>query len=126
MVLVTRERIFLIGLRQAYLLSKSNATRLSSRTMLFLSAPKEVVHEENLRRIFGNEARRHWIVTKLDDIESLVSDRNDSAMMLEAAEVKWSINANKKGLQGWKIDHRNGQSLGNSGDISSFYQEFRP
>jgi hypothetical protein len=85
MVLVARERIFLIGLRQAYLLSKSNAARLSSRTVLFLSAPKEVVHEENLQRIFGNEARRHWIITNLDDIESLVSDRNDSAMTLEAA-----------------------------------------
>lgn len=126
MVLVARERIFLIGLRQAYLLSKSNATRLSSRTVLFLSAPKEVVHEENLRRIFGNEARRHWIIANLDDIESLVSDRNDSAMMLEAAEVKWSKNANKKRLQGSKIDHSNGQNLEDGDDISSFYQESRP
>jgi hypothetical protein len=126
MVLVARERIFLIGLRQAYLLSKSNAARLSSRTVLFLSAPKEVVHEENLRRIFGNEARRHWIITNLDDIESLVSDRNDSAMVLEAAEVEWSKNANKKRLQGSKIDHRNGQGLEDSRDISSIYQESRP
>jgi hypothetical protein len=126
MVLVARERIFLIGLRQAYLLSKSNAARLSSRTVLFLSAPKEVVHEENVRRIFGSEARRHWIVTNLDDIESLVNDRNDSAMMLEAAEVKWSKTANKKRLQGSQIDHSNSQSLGEDGDLSSSYQESRP
>jgi calcium permeable stress-gated cation channel len=126
MVLVARERIFLIGLRQAYLLSKSNAARLSSRTVLFLSAPKEVVHEENLRRIFGNEARRHWIITNLDDIESLVSDRNDSAMMLEAAEVEWSKNANKKRLQALKIEHSNGQGLDDGRDISLIYQESRP
>src|SRR5450432_1603234 len=127
MVLVARERIFLIGLRQAYLLSKSNAARLSSRTALFLSAPKEVVRDENLRRIFGDGAKNHWVVTDLDDLESLVSERNDSAMTLEAAEVKWLRNLNKKRLQGsQKSDSNNGYRLEDGGDISAADKESRP
>lgn len=127
MVLVARERIFLIGLRQAYLLSKSNAARLSSRTVLFLSAPKEVVHDENLRRIFGDGAKNHWVVTDLDDVESIVSGRNDSAMTLEAAEVKWLRNLNKKRLQGsQKSDSNNGYRLEDGGDISAADKESRP
>lgn len=127
MVLVARERIFLIGLRQAYLLSKSNAGRLSSRTVLFLSAPKEVVNEENLHRIFGDGARRQWIVTNLDDLESLVSDHNDSAMILEAAEVKWLRKVNKKRLQSsLKSNNRNGYRLEDGGELSSMDKELRP
>ena len=127
MVLVARERIFLIGLRQAYLLSKSNAARLSSRTVLFLSAPKEVVNEENLRRIFGDGARKHWVVTDLADLESLVGDRNDSAMILEAADVQWSRNLNKKRLQkSSNSSGSNGYRLEDGGDISSLDKESRP
>jgi calcium permeable stress-gated cation channel len=127
MVLVARERIFLIGLRQAYLLSKPNATRLSSRTVLFLSAPKEAVNEENLRRIFGDGARNYWLVTELDDLESLVSQRNDIAMMLEAADVKWLRNINKKRLQGsHKSNSSNGYRLEDGGDISAIDKDSRP
>ena len=127
MILVARERIFLIGLRQAYILSKSNAARLSSRTVLFLSAPKEVVNEDNLRRIFGDGAKKHWVVTDLSDLESLVSGRNDSAMMLEAAEVTWSRNVNKKRLQGSsKSNNNNGYRLEDGGEISSADKESRP
>jgi calcium permeable stress-gated cation channel len=127
MVLVARERIFLIGLRQAYLLSKSNAARLSSRTVLFLSAPKEVVHEENLRRIFGDGARNHWVVADLGDLELRASERNDSAMTLEAAEVKWLRNLNKKRLQGThKGDRNNGYRLEDGGDVSAADKESRP
>jgi calcium permeable stress-gated cation channel len=127
MVLVARERIFLIGLRQAYLLSKPNAARLSSRTVLFLSAPKEVIKEEYLRRIFGNGARKQWVATNLDDLESLVSDRNDSAMMLEAAEVKWLQNVNKKRLQGsHKSNINNSYRLEDGGEISAVDKESRP
>ena len=127
MVLVARERIFLIGLRQAYLLSKSNADRLSSRTVLFLSAPKEVINEENVRHIFGDAARKHWVITDLFDLESLVSDRNDSAMLLEAAEVQWSRNVNKKRLQkSSKSSSSNGHRLEDGGDISSIDKESRP
>ena len=55
-----------------------------------------------------------------------MSDRNDDAMTLETAEVKWSKSANKERLQGSKIDHRNGQTIENDGDISSFAQGSRP
>src|SRR5437763_9429363 len=127
MVRVARERIFLIGLRQAYLLSKSNVARLSSRTVLFLSAPEEVVHDENVRRIFGDEARNHWVVTDLDDLESLVGERNDSAMRLEAAEVKWLRNLNRIRLrESQKRDRNNAYGQEGDGNVSALDKELRP
>jgi calcium permeable stress-gated cation channel len=99
MFLVARERMFVVGLRQAHLLTKSNASRLSSRIVLFLSVPIEAVREENLHRVFGPEARRSWTVSDLDQLESLVQDRNNKASALEAAEIAFARKANKKRLQ---------------------------
>ncbi|OCL10131.1 DUF221-domain-containing protein [Glonium stellatum] len=107
MFVVARERIWLIGLRQAWHLSKSNASRLSSRTVLFLSAPKEALNPDNLHR-FGDDAKRVWPVTKADELESLVADRNQKTLMLEAAEVTLSRKANKKRLQGLRKGSANG------------------
>lgn len=119
--------MFLIGLRQGYLLSKSNAARLSSRTVLFLSAPPDVAHEQGLRRIFGSVARNHWLVKDLGGLESLVSDRNDSAMKLEEAEVRWSRNANSKRLQSSRQSNSsNGYQLEDGGAISALEKESRP
>ena len=99
MVIVARERIFFIGLRQAYLLSKSNAVRLSSRTVLFLSVPKKVIQEDDLHKFFGSEAKKSWAVTDHSELQKLVDDRNDLATKLEGAEVQLSRNANKSRLQ---------------------------
>lgn len=111
MFLVARERIWLIGLRQAWHLSKSNAARLSSRTVLFLSAPKEALNPDNLRRFFGNDAKRLWAVTKADDLESLVADRNRKVSLLESAEVTLSRKANKKRLQSLRKRSDDGSQL---------------
>ena len=127
MITVSRERIFLTGLRQAYLLSKSNAARLSSRTVLFLHPAREPLDDDNLQRLFGDEARRHWTVTDLSELESLVDDRNDKAMMLEAAEVKLTMNANKRRLKGHrKNGHGNGHSADNGNDAALADSDLRP
>ncbi|KAH8890372.1 DUF221-domain-containing protein [Thozetella sp. PMI_491] len=87
MFTVARERLWLIGLRQAWTVTKSNASRLSSRTVLFLSAPQEALEEGNMKRIFGDGAIRIWAATKVSEAEALVSERDSFVERLEAAET---------------------------------------
>jgi hypothetical protein len=87
MFTVARERLWLIGLRQAWNLSKANAKRLSSRTVLYLSAPTAALDEGNIQRFFGNDAVRIWPVTKGEKLVSLVSERNSKVEELEGAEM---------------------------------------
>ncbi|KAF1947352.1 DUF221-domain-containing protein [Clathrospora elynae] len=87
MFTVARERLWLIGLRQAWNLSKTNAKRLSSRTVLFLSAPTTALDKGNMQRFFGNDAVRLWPATKGDKLVSLVSERNSKVEELEGAEM---------------------------------------
>ncbi|PVI00218.1 DUF221-domain-containing protein [Periconia macrospinosa] len=95
MFTVARERLWLIGLRQAWNLSKPNAKRLSSRVVLFLSAPTAALKQDNMERYFGPDATRVWPVTKADKLESLVSSRDSLVEELEAAEVQLIKNVNK-------------------------------
>ncbi|RYP44288.1 hypothetical protein DL768_009238 [Monosporascus sp. mg162] len=93
---IARERLWLIGLRQAWSLAKPNAERLSSRTVLFLSAPGGALDEGNMETYFGDEAVRIWPATKAEELEALVSDRNSMVEQLEAAEMSLIRNANRK------------------------------
>jgi hypothetical protein len=97
MFTVARERLWLIGLRQAWNLSKTNAMRLSSRTVLFLSAPIAALDESNKDRFFGKEAVRVWPATKADKLRSLVSSRNSLVEELESAELSLIQKANERG-----------------------------
>lgn len=96
MFTVARERLWLIGLRQAWNLSKTNAKRLSSRTVLYLAAPIAALDENNMPRFFGNDAVRLWPVTKCDKLASLVSSRNSAVENLEAAEMQFIHKINKE------------------------------
>ncbi|KAI1385784.1 DUF221-domain-containing protein [Hypoxylon trugodes] len=97
MFTVARERLWLIGLRQAWILSKPVATRLSSRTVLFLSAPRDALDEENIHRFFGDGASRIWPVAKAEGLESLVSSRGSKVEQLEIAETSLILKAYKEG-----------------------------
>ncbi|KAF2709844.1 DUF221-domain-containing protein [Pleomassaria siparia CBS 279.74] len=109
MFTVLRERLWLIGLRQAWNLSKPNANRLSSRTVLFLSAPKAALDDQNMQTLFGDDAVRMWPVTKAEKLEALVADRNSKVEQLEAAEVSLIQSANQKGRKGkYNGNRRNG------------------
>ncbi|RMZ72183.1 hyp1 [Pyrenophora seminiperda CCB06] len=96
MFTVARERLWLIGLRQAWKLSKANAKRLSSRTVLYLSAPTAALDESNMQRFFGNDAVRIWPVTKGDKLVSLVSERNSRVEKLESAEMALILKVHKE------------------------------
>ena len=95
---VLRESIYYINLRQAYLLSPLYANRMSSRTVLFTSVPKEYLDEAKLRRMFGKQAKNVWIANDCEEIEELVGERDKVAMKLEAAETKLIKMANKARL----------------------------
>ncbi|OCT50030.1 hypothetical protein CLCR_06628 [Cladophialophora carrionii] len=94
-LLITRERLFVIGLRQAYQTIPLNASRLSSRVVLYLSAPTEALKEENLRRFFGENAVRSWVVSDFSHVEKIVSKRNSKVDHLEGLELQLLKNANK-------------------------------
>ena len=95
---VVRESIYYINLRQAYLLSPLYANRISSRTVLFTSVPKDYLNEAKLRRMFGKQVKNLWIANDCEEIEDLVEQRDKAAMKLEAAETKLVTMSNKARL----------------------------
>lgn len=99
MFTIARERLWLIGLRQAWSLSKANASRLSTTTVLFLSAPREALHNNNMHRFFGDGAERVWPVTKVNALEALVAQRSALVERLEIAEVSLIQKAFKRARQ---------------------------
>lgn len=86
--LVTREMIFYINLRQAYLLSPLYAERMSSRTVLFQSVPLEYANETKIRLMFGDQLKNVWIASATKKLEDMVEERTKLAMKLEGAEAK--------------------------------------
>lgn len=106
--MITRESIYYINLRQAYLLSPLYASRLSSRTVLFTSVPPEYTNEANLRRMLGGSVRTVWIATDTKDLDDLVEERDTIAMKLEGAETKLITIANGNRLKSLKKNKGHG------------------
>lgn len=102
LALVTRESIFYINLRQAFLLSPNYANRISSRTVLFTSVPEPYLDERKLRKVFGDAVRRIWITGETKTLDDLVEERDEVAFRLEAAEVKLIKLANAERLKAIK------------------------
>lgn len=102
LVLVTREHIFYINLRQAFLLSPVYANRISSRTVLFTSVPEPYLDEHKLRKVFGDSVKRVWITADTEDLDEKVEKRDEVAYRLEAAEVKLIKLANAERLKAIK------------------------
>lgn len=113
MFTITRETIYLINLRQAYLLSPWNASRLSTRTVLFTSVPRDYRDEERLRRIFSS-VNQIWLEPNYKDLEGIVEDRDSTALKLEQAEIQLSKEANKRRLKAMK-----NKDLGHNGSHDS-------
>lgn len=123
--MITRESIFYINLRQAYLLSPYYASRLSSRVVLFTSVPQDYLNEGKLRAMLGNGVKRIWFPTETKDLEDQVSQRDKAAMKLEGAETKLIKTANGNKL---KADKKNGArsgseeaAIGESGSVAGRY-----
>ncbi|RDW77984.1 hypothetical protein BP5796_05836 [Coleophoma crateriformis] len=88
MYMVSRECVYYINLRQAYLISPYYAKRLSSRTVLFTCVPQQVLDGARLRKLFGDSVRNVWIPRDTEDLEDLVKEREQTALRLEKAEIE--------------------------------------
>lgn len=93
--LIWRELSYLIKIRQAYLLSAWNASRISSRTVLFTNVPEEYLTHQRLHSMFSGVSQI-WLVSDFTDLEESAEDVNDTALKLEGAEIKLIRNAVKK------------------------------
>ena len=84
---VYRELIFFTTTRQAYMLSPIYSSRISARTVLFQTVPRQYLNETALRRTFDN-VKRIWIATDTTELDKLAKERDAILFKLEAAEVK--------------------------------------
>ncbi len=116
--MVTRESIFYINLRQAYLLSPLYANRISSRTVLFTSVPTDYLDEAKLRHVFGPTVKNIWLCTDCQDVEDKVEERDKVAFKLEDAETKLVKLANAARLKSLKKSNaRQTEEGGHANDV---------
>lgn len=95
MFVIGRETVYLAKVRQAYLLTTWNASRISQRIVLFTNVPEKHISLERLRTLFPRVAQI-WLVPDIDDLEDDVEELNEVVPKLEASEIKWMQNVNKK------------------------------
>lgn len=96
---ITRERKFFVGLKQAYFLSPLHALRLSSRTVMFMTVPDSLLKESSIRRTFPT-ARKVWMVPDCKDLEELVKNRDKEWGRLEKAQTKLIQAVRKQSMKG--------------------------
>lgn len=102
MYMITRESIFYINLRQAFLLNPQYAQRISSRTVLFTCVPKDYLNEARIRQLFSGAVKHVWIAGNTKKLEEVVDERDEVAMKLEKAEVKLIKAVNKQRIKAAK------------------------
>jgi hypothetical protein len=97
--MITRETIYYINLRQAYLMNPAYAAKLPSRTVLFTSVPQDLLEESKIRAILGPSVKRVWFPCETDKLDDLVDERDKAAFKLEAAETKLIMTAHGNRLK---------------------------
>ena len=106
------------------MLSPIYATRLSARTLLIQTVPKEYLNESALRRMFDHVSRV-WIPTNITELNRLVKQREKVALKLESAEVKLIRLADKARIKkGGEVEEEKqpGQEAeGESGSVAARY-----
>ncbi len=100
MAIIARESFYVVNLRQAYRRSPWGASRLSSRTILFTNVPK-TLSQSALFEMFPG-VKHAWVASNTKELDKLVEDRDDTALKLEAAEVKLCTDANQNRLKAEK------------------------
>ncbi|CAK7198499.1 hypothetical protein SEUCBS139899_001160 [Sporothrix eucalyptigena] len=93
--MISRECIYYINLRQAYLMAPQHAQRLSARTVLFTCVPKRFLDEHRVRKLFGDSVKNVWIPRNTRALQRLVDERESAAVRLEKAEIELIRKANR-------------------------------
>ncbi|KAM6516516.1 hypothetical protein FALCPG4_014700 [Fusarium falciforme] len=91
---ISRECIYYVGIRQAFLSSPHYAKRLSSRTLLVTSIPERYLDEARIRKLYGDSVKRVWIPRTAKALIKLVEEREQTALRLEKAEITLIKKAN--------------------------------
>lgn len=99
---IMRECMFYISVRQAFLLTPQYAKRISSRTVLFTSVPKEYLDEARIRTLFNDSVKNVWIPGDTKELDKIIEERDDAAMKLEKGEVKLLKLCNKERIKAMK------------------------
>jgi calcium permeable stress-gated cation channel len=98
MYAIIREFFFYINLRQAFLLTPQYAKRISSRTVLFTSVPKECLDEDHIRSLF-NSVKKVWIAGDTKQLDRIIQERDNVVMKLEKGEIEWTRLCNKERIK---------------------------
>jgi hypothetical protein len=96
---ITREMIYYVNLRQAYLMNPGYAHKLPSRTVLYTAVPAEYLNAAKIRTMLGPEVKNVWFPTDTKQLQKIVDERQDAAMTLEGAETKLIMAANGERLK---------------------------
>ncbi|EPE09810.1 hypothetical protein F503_07586 [Ophiostoma piceae UAMH 11346] len=96
LMMICRECIYYINLRQAYLTTPQHMHRLSARTVLFTCVPERFLDEPRVRKLFGDSVKNVWIPRNTRQLERLVKERENAAIKLEKAEIELIRKANKE------------------------------
>ncbi|KAI8404306.1 hypothetical protein FOFC_15801 [Fusarium oxysporum] len=99
MYAIIREFFFYVNLRQAFLLTPQYAKRISSRTVLFTSVPKECLDEDRIRSLFNGSAKKIWIAGDTKQLDRTIQERDNVVMKLEKAEIEWIRLCNKERIK---------------------------
>ncbi|KAG4279090.1 hypothetical protein FPRO04_13757 [Fusarium proliferatum] len=94
-----RECFFYTNLRQAFLLTPQYTKRISSRTVLFTSVPKEYLDKGRIYSLFNGSAKNVWIPGDAKKLDRIIKERDKVAMKLEKGEVKWIKLCNKERIK---------------------------
>lgn len=88
-MIITRENIFCVQLRQAYLSSTAYQNRIASRTVIIENVPKELRSETIIKCFFGEKKIKNvCFAWNTSELELKLLKRKKLAMKLEKAEVK--------------------------------------
>ena len=96
LMMICRECIYYINLRQAYLTTPQHMHRLSARTVLFTCVPERFLDEPRVRKLFGDSVKNVWIPRNTRQLGRLVKERENAAIKLEKAEIELIRKANKE------------------------------
>ncbi|KAG4275024.1 hypothetical protein FPRO04_14445 [Fusarium proliferatum] len=95
---ITREFLFYINLRQAFLSTPQYAQRVSSRTVLFTSVSREYLDKNYIRNIFRGSARI-WIAGDTAQLDRITRERDSVAKKLEEGEIEWIKQCHKERIK---------------------------
>ncbi|KAF5965303.1 RSN1 [Fusarium coicis] len=94
-----REFFFYVNLRQAFLRTPQYTKRISSRTVLFTSVPKECLDEDHIRSLFNGSVNKIWIPGDTKQLDRTIQERDNVVMKLEKAEIEWIRLCNKEHIK---------------------------